>query len=179
MAICHGAEHGGLGVAGLERENVGGQRVHLTPVEPLEGPLGHREQFFGSEVGHRPLSSGPSSRVAARPGTSRTPAVHRNAAPAVISRMALPQNVNQSSIRSSERYEESLSLAAAPSQSWTYSSVRAAASRARSRHPSWLPSSPSAFTPSRSPDRLLDRFQPQVQPPAHQRRHFFPVGDDV
>src|SRR5205807_6105640 len=140
VAICHGAEHDGLGVAGLERENVGGQCVHLTPVEPLKGPLGHREQLFESELGHCPLSPGLMSRVAARPRTSRIPAVHKSAAPAVVSRMALPQNENQSSIRSSDRYEESLSLAAAPSQSWTYSCVRAAASRARSRHPSWLSS---------------------------------------
>jgi hypothetical protein len=56
MTICQGAEHGGLGVVGLKCENVGGQRVHLTPVEPLEGSLGHREQLFGSEVRHRPLS---------------------------------------------------------------------------------------------------------------------------
>ena len=62
MAICQGAEHGGLGVVGLERENVGGQRVHLTPVELLEGSLGHREQLFGSEVSHRPLSPTPPPR---------------------------------------------------------------------------------------------------------------------
>src|SRR5690349_21266684 len=117
MAIRQGAEHGGLGVAGLERKNVGGQRVHLTPVEPLEGSLSHREQLFGSEVGHLPLSPPLSSRAAVRPGTSRVLAVHQNAPAAVTSRTALPQNLNQSSSRSSERYEESWSLAAAPSQS--------------------------------------------------------------
>ena len=79
MAICQGTERSGLSVVGLERKNIGGQREHLTPVESLEGPLGHRKQLFGSEVGHRPLSPGLSSRAAVRPGASRMLAVHKYA----------------------------------------------------------------------------------------------------